>query len=152
MVAGDGCNSLTSETVAQIPVLQSELIAAAAETMARMQGIPAGNSMSQVSPEIAPGSSVGNTPITGNGVSMPPVLSPTVVKEMEKVVRTSGDRRWAVRKILRMGVLAGQRVEYRKFGQPVLSGTMTRDGRVLCDCSACKGQQIVTCLAFEEHA
>lgn len=31
-------------------------------------------------------------------------------------------RRWAVRKILRMGVLTNQRVEYRKFGTSVLTG------------------------------
>lgn len=26
------------------------------------------------------------------------------------------------------------------------------DGRVQCDCPKCQGKEVITCLAFEEHA
>eukprot|EP00951_Prasinocladus_malaysianus_P046353 scaffold638048_cov32-Prasinocladus_malaysianus.AAC.1 len=33
-----------------------------------------------------------------------------------------------------------------------MAGTMTSDGRVRCECSKCQGNEIITCLSFEEHA
>lgn len=87
------------------------------------------------------------------GAPGPALVLPTEThRQIEDIVKKSGDRRWAVRKILRMGVLANQRVEYRKFGTSVLTGTMMQDGRVQCDCPKCQGKEIITCLAFEEHA
>jgi len=87
------------------------------------------------------------------GAPGPPLMLPAeTYQQISDIVQKSGDRRWAVRKILRMGVLTNQRVEYRKFGTSVLTGTMMADGRVQCDCPKCQGKEVITCLAFEEHA
>jgi GNAT superfamily N-acetyltransferase len=60
-----------------------------------------------------------------------------------------------LRQVMKSGVLAGQRVEFRpRAGGRPLAGTVTLDGLIDCGCAPCRaaGGGCVSCSDFEEHA
>ncbi|CAK9222694.1 unnamed protein product [Sphagnum troendelagicum] len=53
--------------------------------------------------------------------------------------------------LMATGYLEGQHVRYVARGRVLLTGII-QDGGVLCDCSKCKGTQMITISMFEKHA
>jgi len=87
-------------------------------------------------------------------LSDPSSLPDKVQELLRRIARDAGDRRWACKKILQSGILAGQPVVYRKSptSADMLHGIISSEGQILCFCDSCLGDFQASCLVFEQHA